>query len=134
MTKQTTGLGRSMIAAAGLMVGLTMLSAVPATAAPAAPASTQTAAVQQVFLGYEYDACSGSLKVKNKYGTYVPITRGVWTTVDVAINGDGYWFWKCGSSVEYSRGEPNYRPRVKRLRVYHSTQSSSITWKCYDLL
>ena len=55
-------------------------------------------------------------------------------TVDVAIDGNGYWYWQCGSSKERSRGEPNYRQRVKRLKISHSADDRKILWECYDLL
>ena len=89
---------------------------------------------QEVRLGVEIDQCSGSLTVKDRTGKFVRITRGKKTTVDVAITGDGYWFWKCGSSLERSRGEPNYRQRVKRLKVTHSRENREIRWECFDLL
>jgi hypothetical protein len=89
---------------------------------------------QEVRLGYEIDQCSGSLTVQDRQGQYVSVPRGQWTTVDVAINGDGYWRWRCGSSNERSRGAPNFRQRVKRLKVWHSLNNRKITWWCFDLL
>jgi hypothetical protein len=89
---------------------------------------------QEVFLGVETDQCSGSLSVKNRAGKWVPIPRGRETAVDVAITGNGHWYWRCGSALEKSRGEPNYRQRVKRLKVTHSTQDREIRWECYDIL
>lgn len=59
-------------------------------------------AEQEIYLGREQDACSGQLSVRDRNGTYVPITRGRQTVLDVAINGQGYWAWKCGSSSERS--------------------------------
>lgn len=89
---------------------------------------------QEIQLGFEIDQCSGSLSVRNRFGQWIAVQRGHWTTIDVAINGDGYWFWRCGNSLERSRGAPNFRPRVKRLKVFHSTNNRKITWWCYDLL
>jgi hypothetical protein len=122
-------------ASTGLLLGLgTVLAAGPASAAPArtdgARVSQVVALEQEVRIGTEHDKCSGSLSVKNRFGEYVPIQRGVWTTVDVAIDGGDYWRWKCGSSGERSRGGS----RVKRLKIWHSTEGRSITWETYDLL
>ena len=89
---------------------------------------------QTIFLGVEVDQCSGVLRVKNRNHSWSTIPRGVWATVDVAIDGNGYWYWRCGISPERSRGAPNFRARVKRLRVFHSPNSRKITWRCYDLL
>jgi hypothetical protein len=89
---------------------------------------------QEVFLGVETNQCSGSLSVRNRAGKLIPITRGVETVVDVAISGSGYWFWHCGTAVEKSRGGENFRQRVKRLKVTHSTGNREITWRCFDLL
>ena len=89
---------------------------------------------QEVFLGVEIDQCSGSLTVRDRTGRWVAIRRGHETVVDVAITGNGYWAWRCGTSLERSRGEPNYRQRVKRLKVTHSTQNREIRWECFDLL
>lgn len=89
---------------------------------------------QAIFLGYEIDQCSAVLRVKNRNNHWATIPRGAWTTVDVAIDGNGYWYWRCGSTLEKSRGAPNFRARVKRLKVFHSPNSRKITWKCYDLL
>jgi hypothetical protein len=97
-------------------------------------AVTAAAGQQEIFLGYEHDACSGQLSVVDRNGVLVPIPRGSFKTVDVAIDGDGYWYWQCGSSKERSRGEPNYRPRVKRLKMFHDPDSRDIQWNCYDLL
>lgn len=108
---------------AGIMISIAALTV-----------SFAASAEQEVYLGREGDACSGSLSVKNRWGQYVPITRGVRTPVDVAINGDGYWYWKCGNSEERSRGDADYRQRIKRVKVLHSTGSRSIDWKCFDLL
>jgi hypothetical protein len=91
-------------------------------------------AAQEVRLGYEIDRCSGSLTVQDRQGQYVFVPRGQWTTVDVAISGEGYWRWRCGSSNERSRGAPNFRQRVKRLKVWHSPNDRKITWWCFDLL
>jgi hypothetical protein len=88
---------------------------------------------QEIFLGTETDQCSGSLSVKNKNGQFVAIPRGKTTVVDVAIDGDGYWRWRCGNTNERSRGVPNYRQRVKRLKVLHSKNSREITWRCFDI-
>jgi hypothetical protein len=89
---------------------------------------------KEVFLGTEIDQCSGSLSVKDKNNQQVNVPRGHWKTIDVAINGDGYWFWNCGNTGERSRGAENYRQRVKRLKVFHSKNNRQITWKCFDLL
>jgi hypothetical protein len=129
-------------ASAGLALGLALaFSATPASAAPSASGSApavEAAAVtpqaQEIFLGDEFDKCSGSLSVKDRDGHYVPIPRGQWTRVEVAIDGSGYWRWKCGSSGERSRGELDFRQRVKVLYVWHSTNNRNITWHCYDLL
>ena len=89
---------------------------------------------QEVRLGYEIDQCSGVLSIRNKDNRWIYVPRGRWTTIDVAIDGNGYWHWRCGSSSERSRGSSNFRQRVKRLKVWHSTESRKITWWCYDLL
>jgi hypothetical protein len=102
--------------------------------APDAAVPTTARAFQEVQLGYEIDQCSGVLTVRNRFGRWVTVPRGQWTTIDVAIDGNGYWYWRCGGSNERSRGAPNFRQRVKRLKVWHSTGSRKITWWCYDLL
>ena len=89
---------------------------------------------QEVFLGVEIDQCSGVLSVLDRAGKWVRVARGKKTLIDVAITGAGYWSWRCGTTREKSRGEPNYRPRVKRLKVTHSTENREIRWECYDLL
>jgi hypothetical protein len=101
---------------------------------PAASLRAGSTPAQEVFLGTEIDQCSGSLTVKNRAGKWVAIPRGHKTVVDVAITGNGYWYWRCGSTLEKSRGEPNYRQRVKRLKVTHSTQDREIRWECFDIL
>jgi len=88
----------------------------------------------EAFLGQEIDRCSGALSVRNKSNQWVPVPRGKWVVVDVAIDGNGYWYWKCGGSSEKSRGVPNYRQRVKRLKIQHSVNDRKITWQCFDLL
>jgi hypothetical protein len=106
-----------------------------AMAAETAEQGVTAAAVQQeIFLGLEVDQCSGQLSVRNRNNVFVTIPRGPQITVDVAIDGQGFWFWRCGSSGERSRGEPNYRQRIKRLKVTHSTDGRKITWRCFDLL
>jgi hypothetical protein len=106
-----------------------------AAAEAAAGGATATATVpQEIFLGLEVDQCSGQLLVRNRNNVFVAIPRGPLVTVDVAIDGQGYWYWRCGSSGERSRGEPNYRQRVKRLKITHSTDNRKITWRCFDLL
>jgi hypothetical protein len=107
-----------------------------AMAAQAAEHSAAGAAAvqQEIFLGLEVDQCSGQLSVRNRNNVFVTIPRGPQVTVDVAIDGQGYWYWRCGSSGERSRGEPNYRQRVKRLKITHSTDGRKITWRCFDLL
>jgi hypothetical protein len=121
-----------------LALGLTAVAVVtPASAAfrgDAAPAGPVRVAEQNVFLGTEYDKCSGSLQVWDRFNNLVPISRGKWTTVDVAIDGGGYWWWRCGNSDERSRGKPDYRQRVKRLSILHSTKNRDITWNCFDVL
>jgi hypothetical protein len=92
------------------------------------------AALQHVYLGYEIDQCSGQLKVKDKSGNWITIPRGQTTAVNVAPDGNGYWYWECGSSLEWSRGDSNYRQRVNHLHVYHSTENRQITWWCYQLV
>jgi hypothetical protein len=92
------------------------------------------AAAQEVKLGSETDQCSGVLTVRNKHNQWITVPRGHWTTIDVAIDGSGYWYWRCGSTGERSRGASSFRQRVKRLKVFHSTNSRKITWWCYDLL
>ena len=88
---------------------------------------------QEIRLGRETDQCSGVLEVMNRYQRWQRVQRGSWTTVDVAIDGNGYWYWRCGNSTERSRGVENYRQRVKRLKVWHSTNDREITWLCFDL-
>ena len=102
--------------------------------APETAMLTTARALQEVQLGYEIYQCSGLLSVRNRFNQWVTVPRGQWTVIDVAIDGNGYWYWRCGSSNERSRGAPNFRQRVKRLKVLHSTESRKITWWCYDLL
>lgn len=90
--------------------------------------------MQAIYLGYTVDQCSGVLKVRNRHDQWVTIPRGQRTKVDVAIDGDGWWRWRCGSTEERSRGSPNHRQRVKRLQVTHSTEGRRIVWALYDLL
>jgi len=97
-------------------------------------AITAAAGQQEIFLGNEDDQCSGQLSVVDRNGALVPIPRGWPHWIDVAIDGDGYWHWQCGSSKERSSGDPNYRPRVKRLKVFHSADGRDLSWECYDLL
>jgi hypothetical protein len=77
----------------------------------------------------ETDRCSGRLTVKDKNGKWVSIPREEWVTVDVQIDDDEYWYWRCGGTEERSRSGP----RVERLKVYHSTSSRKITWKCFEI-
>ena len=108
-------------------------SAMPGKAAE--QAVTAAAGQQEIYLGVEFDDCSGQLSVRDRNNVLVRIPRGYpITIVDVAIDGDGYWYWQCGSSRERSRGEPNYRSRVKRLQVFHSEDDRGILRHCYDLL
>jgi hypothetical protein len=97
-------------------------------------AVTAAAGQQEIFLGIEHDACSGQLSVYDRYNVWVTIPRGQVTTVDVALTGEGYWLWSCGRSDERSRGDPDYRSRVKRLKILHSPDDRGIDWQCYDLL
>jgi hypothetical protein len=62
------------------------------------------------------------------------VPRGFWTVVGVAIDGEGYWYWRCSGSDERSRGREHFRQRVKRLKALHALGSRDITWLCYDLL
>jgi hypothetical protein len=122
-------------ASTGLVLGLgSILAAGPASAAPAQTGGVRVADVvaleQEVPIGTEIDRCSGQLTVKDRFGNWVRINRGEWTTVDVAIDGGDYWHWRCGGSNERSRGGS----RVKRLKIWHSTNSRKITWKTFDLL
>jgi hypothetical protein len=108
-------------------------AALAVAAVPAAPA-VAAAGATAYYLGYEQDQCSGRLYVKNTSNTYVRIQRDdAPHYVDVHVDGDGYWYWKCGTTVERSRGESNWRNRVERLRVVHSTDSRQIGWWCYEL-
>src|SRR5262245_14453082 len=109
-----------LVASTGMLVGLaTVLVAGPASAAPVQHEGARAAQVrvleQEIYLGEEIDRCSGQLSVINKYGQPVDIQRGVWTPVDVAIDGGSYWHWKCGGSGERSRGSFENMQRVKRL-------------------
>lgn len=103
-------------------------------------ATQASATPQEVFLGNESDACNSVLRVKDRHNRWITIPRedseGLQTSrrVDVAIDGDGYWYWKCGASVERSRGASAYRNRVKRLNVIHANYNRRILWVCYDLL
>jgi hypothetical protein len=108
--------------------------AAPDDMAPETAMLTTAVALQEVQLGYEIDRCSGQLRVQDRYGEPVRVDRGEWKSIDVAIDGNGYWYWSCGDSSERSRGAPNFRQRVKRLKVWHSGDSRKITWWCYDLL
>jgi hypothetical protein len=101
---------------------------------PEADTIASARAQQEVLLGYEIDRCSGVLTVRNRFSQWITVQRGRWTVIDVAIDGNGYWYWRCGGSNERSRGAPNFRPRVKRLKVWHATGGRKITWWCYDLL
>lgn len=92
------------------------------------------AAAQEVKLGSEIDQCSGVLTVCDRHNQWIKVPRGRWTAIDVAIDGNGYWYWRCGSTLEKSRGAASFRQRVKRLKVKHSTESRKITWHCFDLL
>jgi hypothetical protein len=85
------------------------------------------------YLGHEADSCSSNLSVFSSSGTWVSITRGVYTWVDVNIDADGYWYWRCGTTVERSRGSSGYVHDVKRLEVLHSTDSRDIDWWCYNV-
>jgi hypothetical protein len=89
---------------------------------------------QEVYLGSTLDNCGGQLSMKDRAGKWVRIPRGSKTSVDVAIDGGGYWRWRCGVTKERSRGGPNHRRRVKRLKVYRSEESWRIRFSCYDLL
>jgi hypothetical protein len=126
------------ITSAAMLLGLATTLATPASAATAGDSATQAAAVTpaatRVYLGYEEDKCSKTLRVLHRNGTWVTITRGVRTTVPVAIDGGGYWYWKCGSSLEWSRGASNYRQRVKEIDVVHSTRDRDIDWYLYDVI
>ena len=44
---------------------------------------------QEVRLGYEIDQCSGVLSIRNKDNRSIYVPRGRWTTIDVAIDGNG---------------------------------------------
>ncbi len=101
---------------------------------PETAITTTALAHQEIYLDYEIDRCSGLLKVRNRYNQWITVNRGQWKVIDVAIDSNGWWYWKCGSDNLESRGEPNYRQRVKRLKVFHSTNGRKITWYCYDLL
>ena len=91
-------------------------------------------AQQEIPLCTEIDQCSSVLWVRNRFGVRVKVPRGRWIRIDVAIDCNGYWYWWCGNSRERSRGAPNFRARVKRLKVWHSPNSRKITWRCFDLL
>lgn len=92
-----------------------------------APAMVNAATIQ---LTTEYDACSGQLYVKNSAGQWKAITRGVRTTVYVKVDSSGYWYWRCGSTVEKSRA--TYLANlVNMLQVVHSTSGRGITWYTY---
>ena len=122
----------ALAALVGLGVGPALVAA-PASATPAASGVSATAVKapeQEIYLGTERDKCSGNLYVRDRWGSDVFIPRGSWTRVDVAIDGNSYWYWRCGNTWERSRGSN----RVKRLYVYHSTSSRSIWWDTYDLL
>lgn len=93
-----------------------------------------TAAGQEIPIGTEVDQCSGVLSVRDRFNQWIKVPRGAWTRIDVAIDGNGYWYWRCGNTLERSRGAANFRQRVKRLKVWHSTSSRKITWRCFDLL
>ena len=93
----------------------------------AAPA--QAAPLTAFFLGYEQDQCSGNLYVLNSSGSYQFIPRDdAAHTVNVHVDGNAYWYWKCGTSGERSRGESAWWNRVEQLRVVHSTDSRQIGW------
>jgi len=113
------------LAAAALLVGA---GVTPAAAAPA------PAAASQFFLGNESDACSGNLYVKNSDNVFVFIPRDdQYHRVDVHVDGNNWWYWRCGTTNERARGEPAWAFRVERLYVRHSTDSRDIAWACYEL-
>ncbi len=87
----------------------------------------------EILLGVEKDKTSGQLLVQRKDGRFVLIPRGQWVTVDVTINAAGYWSWVGNGVPERSRGEPAFRCRVKRLKVYHHPRCRDIIWHCYDV-
>lgn len=95
-----------------------------------APASAATN-----YLGVEWDNCSGNLYVRNSAGTYVYIPRNDSNYgVEVLLDGNGYWYWKCGSTGEVSRGSTPWRYRVDYLSVRHATDSREIRWRCYEIV
>jgi hypothetical protein len=88
----------------------------------------------EVYLDENIDRCSGALRVKDKNNNWIRVPRGVWTTVDVAIDSGGYWYWRCDGSDERSRGDRNYRWRIKRLKIFHETDGRKIRWKSFDIV
>jgi hypothetical protein len=91
-------------------------------------------ATTETFLGNEFDKCSGQLSVRNSGNQFVVVQRGVLTAVDIVPDGNGYWYWRCGSSGERSRGASGFRQRVNRLKVLHSTTNRDITWQCFEVV
>lgn len=114
---------------AGLVVA-PALAAIALVGAVASPAS----ALSESYLGYDIDQCSGNLYVKNSSNVWVFIPRDdVSHPVDVHVDGNGYWYWKCGTTAEMSRAVAAYRYRVDRLKVTHSSDSRQIRWSEYEL-
>ena len=90
------------------------------------------------YLGDEEDGCAGhfhghrpQLAVKNSAQDWINIPLNEFTTVDVTVNYEGYWWWKCGNTEEKSRGRSPWRRRVNRLKVLHKEDSGEILWFCY---
>lgn len=100
------------------------------TMATTATNAQETVNAASLLLSITYDACSGQLYVANKYGQWQRIQRGVTTTVYVNVNSSGYWYWKCGSTLEKSRS--SVLPlSVNMLKVNHSTTGRTIKWYAY---
>jgi len=102
-------------------------------ALPAMAHSLESKAPQSVsiLLSQTADRCSGTLYVLNNAFQWQRITRGVWTTVYVNVDGQGFWHWRCGSTNERSRSA--ILPyQVHMLNVFHSTQNANIGWRAYS--
>ena len=88
--------------------------------------------LHEVPLGTTSDMCrSGQLRILNSTGglTDVP-SNGALTIVDVNVNSEGFWTWKCGSSTERSRVTECPNIKVTRLKVTHS--NGRIVFRCFS--
>lgn len=99
-----------------------------AHAAIATESTDQSATVKAnqnrlIYLGREFDKCSGRLTVYGPSGQ-VSISRGHWTWAYV---GSRRFMWYCGGSREWTTA-----PRSTNwVKVYHVPGSRDIIWDAY---